>query len=124
MKAFVMKQLDSVGFMEKPMPKPGPDEAIVKTTKALICTSDSHTVHGAIGPRENLTLGHEAVGVVHEVGAMSSYSSRGIGSWWELLHRTGLILPRRRGILRSRERRWEGGNFPTRKMAYLPSFSR
>jgi threonine dehydrogenase-like Zn-dependent dehydrogenase len=25
-------------------------------------------VHGAIGPRENLTLGHEAVGVVHEVG--------------------------------------------------------
>ena len=35
---------------------------------ALICTSDSHTVHGAIGPRENLTLGHEAVGIVHEVG--------------------------------------------------------
>lgn len=69
MKAFVMKSLNQVGFMEKPMPKPGPDEAIVKTTKALICTSDSHTVHGAVGPRENLTLGHEAVGVVHEVGS-------------------------------------------------------
>ncbi len=26
-------------------------------------------MHGAIGPRENLTLGHEAVGLVHEVGA-------------------------------------------------------
>ncbi|MFL5625266.1 MAG: NAD(P)-dependent alcohol dehydrogenase, partial [Ktedonobacteraceae bacterium] len=35
----------------------------------LICTSDSHTVNGAIGPRENLTLGHEAVGIVHEVGS-------------------------------------------------------
>jgi len=28
-----------------------------------------HTIHGAIGPRENLTLGHEAVGIVQEVGS-------------------------------------------------------
>ncbi len=55
--------------MDKPIPKPGPNDAIIKTTRALICTSDSHTVHGAIGPRQNLTLGHEAVGVVHEVGS-------------------------------------------------------
>ncbi|HVA78289.1 MAG TPA: NAD(P)-dependent alcohol dehydrogenase [Candidatus Binataceae bacterium] len=63
-----MTGLDRVAFVEKPIPKPGPNDAIVKTTRALICTSDSHTVHGAIGPRENLTLGHEAVGVVHQVG--------------------------------------------------------
>ena len=69
MKAFVMKGLDHVGFADKPIPRPGPNDAIVKTTMALICTSDSHTVHGAIGPRENLTLGHEAVGIVHEVGS-------------------------------------------------------
>lgn len=69
MKAFVMQSLGHVGFMDKPIPEPGPDDAVVKTTKALICTSDSHTVHGAIGPRENLTLGHEAVGVVHAVGS-------------------------------------------------------
>lgn len=69
MKAFVMKAIGQVGFMEKPMPEPGPDDAIVKTTRALICTSDSHTVGGAIGPRENLTLGHEAVGIVHAVGS-------------------------------------------------------
>lgn len=68
MKAFVMKSLGQVGFMEKPVPRPGTNDAIVKTTRALICTSDSHTVRGAIGPREHLTLGHEAVGVVHEVG--------------------------------------------------------
>ena len=68
MKAFVMRDLDKVGFMDKPIPRPGPDDAIIKTTKALICTSDAHTVHGAIGPRASLTLGHEAVGVVHEVG--------------------------------------------------------
>src|SRR5215467_4332744 len=69
MKAFVMKKIGETGFMDKPMPKPGPNDAIVKTTKALICTSDSHTVHGGIGERHNLTLGHEAVGVVHEVGS-------------------------------------------------------
>ena len=69
MRAFVMKELDHVGFMEKPVPKAGPNDAVIRTSRALICTSDSHTVHGAIGPRENLTLGHEAVGVVHEVGS-------------------------------------------------------
>src|SRR6516164_9536240 len=69
MKAFVMKEIGRVGFLEKPVPRPGPNDAIVRTTRALICTSDSHTVGGGIGPREDLTLGHEAVGVVHEVGA-------------------------------------------------------
>jgi threonine dehydrogenase-like Zn-dependent dehydrogenase len=63
-----MRAIGSVGFMEKPVPQPGPYDAIVRTTRALICTSDSHTVHGAIGPRESLTLGHEAVGIVHAVG--------------------------------------------------------
>jgi isopropanol dehydrogenase (NADP+) len=69
MKAFVMKEIGRVGFADKPMPKPGPTDAVVRTTKALICTSDSHTVHGGIGERHNMTLGHEAVGVVYEVGS-------------------------------------------------------
>lgn len=69
MRAFVMKSLGSVGFADKPIPEVGPNDAVIKTTRALICTSDAHTVHGAIGPRENLTLGHEAVGVVHAVGS-------------------------------------------------------
>jgi threonine dehydrogenase-like Zn-dependent dehydrogenase len=69
MKAFVMKGIGEVGFVNKPVPAPGPNDAVVRTTRALICTSDSHTVAGGIGPRENLTLGHEAVGVVHEVGS-------------------------------------------------------
>jgi isopropanol dehydrogenase (NADP+) len=68
MKAFVMLGLERTGFTEKPVPIAGPNDAIVKTTFALICTSDSHTVRGAIGPREGLTLGHEAVGIVHSVG--------------------------------------------------------
>ncbi|MBA3613595.1 MAG: NAD(P)-dependent alcohol dehydrogenase [Nitrospirales bacterium] len=68
MKAFVMKRIGEVGVMEKPIPDPGPNDAIVKTTAALVCTSDIHTVAGSIGERGNLTLGHEAVGVVHKLG--------------------------------------------------------
>ncbi len=52
MKAFVMKGIGSVGFMDKPIPEPGPNDAIVKTTRALACTSDVHTLRGAIRERE------------------------------------------------------------------------
>jgi len=69
MKAFVMKRIGEVGFMEKPIPEPGPNDAVIKTTRALVCTSDTHTVGGAIGERENLTLGHEAVGIICRLGS-------------------------------------------------------
>lgn len=70
MKAFVMKRIGEVGLMDKPIPAdPGPNDAIVKTTTALVCTSDVHTVKGAIGEREDLTLGHEACGIVDRVGS-------------------------------------------------------
>ncbi|MDO9116542.1 MAG: NAD(P)-dependent alcohol dehydrogenase [Nitrospira sp.] len=70
MKAFVMQAIGKVGFTEKPIPNEvGPNDAIIKTTRALVCTSDVHTVKGAIGTRENLTLGHEAVGVVYKLGS-------------------------------------------------------
>jgi isopropanol dehydrogenase (NADP+) len=69
MKAFVMKGIGKIGFAEKAVPGAGPNDAVIRTTRALICTSDAHTVGGAIGPRENLTLGHEAVGIVYELGS-------------------------------------------------------
>ncbi|MFC3476594.1 NAD(P)-dependent alcohol dehydrogenase [Halobacterium litoreum] len=68
MRAFVMNGIGETGFAEKDRPEPGPTDAILRPTKALVCTSDVHTVHGAIGERENLTLGHEVVGTVDEVG--------------------------------------------------------
>jgi threonine dehydrogenase-like Zn-dependent dehydrogenase len=75
MKAFVMKGLGVTGFLDKPVPEPGPNDAVVRTTRALVCTSDVHTLKGAIGERKDLTLGHEAVGRVHAVGAaVTSFS--------------------------------------------------
>jgi threonine dehydrogenase-like Zn-dependent dehydrogenase len=65
-----MKSIGNVGFMEKPLPvDPGPNGALIKTSKALVCTSDVHTVAGAIGDRKDLTLGREAVGIVYKLGS-------------------------------------------------------
>ena len=73
-RGFVMHGIGKVGVMDKPVPRPGPNDAIIRTTAALICTSDTHTVAGAIGDRQGLTLGHEAVGVIHELGELAAAS--------------------------------------------------
>ena len=69
MRAFIMEEIGETGIVEKDRPEVTPTDAILKPTKGLVCTSDCHTVHGAIGERENLTLGHEIVGVIDEVGS-------------------------------------------------------
>ena len=69
MQSFVMKEIGETGIVEKEKPEAGPLDAILKPTKGLVCTSDCHTVHGAIGEHEDLTLGHEVVGIVEEVGS-------------------------------------------------------
>lgn len=69
MDAFVMRGIGDVGVLQKSIPDIGPRDALVRTTAALICTSDVHTVGGAIGQRNDLTLGHEAVGIIERVGA-------------------------------------------------------
>ena len=76
MKAFVMRKIGEVGTIEKPIPEdPGPNDAIIKTRAALICTSDVHTVKGAIGERTDQTLGHEACGIVDRVGTGDAFAA-------------------------------------------------
>jgi alcohol dehydrogenase (NADP+) len=70
MKGFAMLKIGEVGWIEKDRPKCGPRDAIVRPTALAPCTSDVHTVwEGAIGDRHNMILGHEAVGIVDEVGS-------------------------------------------------------
>ncbi|WP_299774216.1 zinc-binding dehydrogenase [uncultured Pseudoteredinibacter sp.] len=70
MKTFVMQGIGNVETMDKPVPHaPGPLDAIVRSTAAMICTSDCNTVNGAIGERFNHTLGHEGTGIVEQVGS-------------------------------------------------------
>jgi isopropanol dehydrogenase (NADP+) len=69
MRAFVLRRPNEVALIEKPIPTPGPNGAIVKTTAAMICTSDVHTAKGVIPLEPDRTLGHEAVGTVYQLGA-------------------------------------------------------
>ena len=66
-----MLKIGSTGWVEKDMPKCGPLDAICKPIALAPCTSDVHTVwEGAIGEREDMILGHEAVGEVVQVGEL------------------------------------------------------
>jgi len=67
-KVFVMNKIGDAGFKERPIPEPGPNDAVVKTTIALVCTSDVHTLAGGLGEIIDKGLGHEAVGTVHKLG--------------------------------------------------------
>jgi isopropanol dehydrogenase (NADP+) len=69
MKALAFVGPGKVALVEREIPQAGPGEAVVKTTAALICTSDVHTVAGLLPVPEGRLLGHESVGVVHEIGA-------------------------------------------------------
>ena len=59
------------GLVEKPKPRIQHErDAIVKVTLTSICSSDLHIKHGSV-PRavEGITVGHEMVGILEEVGS-------------------------------------------------------
>jgi S-(hydroxymethyl)glutathione dehydrogenase / alcohol dehydrogenase len=49
--------------------KPADYEVLVRTVAASVCGSDIHVIDGRVGARTPLILGHEATGVVADVGA-------------------------------------------------------
>ena len=70
MLAYTYKEQGKFILEEKEKPKlQGEQDAIVRVTLASICSSDLHIKHGAV-PRAvpGITVGHEMVGVVEEVG--------------------------------------------------------
>ncbi len=71
MKAVVYEKPGCVRLTDVPMPKIlDPRDAIVKVTRASICSSDLHIRNGAV-PRakQGVVLGHEFVGEIVETGA-------------------------------------------------------
>jgi threonine dehydrogenase-like Zn-dependent dehydrogenase len=65
-----MHSVGDVGWIEKDRPQCGPLDAIVRPTLIAPCSSDTHVSHGGSGPHSELILGHEAVGLVEEVGPL------------------------------------------------------
>lgn len=71
MKALTYVEHGKFALTDKPKPSlQDPRDAIVRVTVSSICTSDLHIKHGSV-PRAvpGITVGHEMVGVVEQVGA-------------------------------------------------------
>lgn len=69
MKAFAMKEIGKIGWIEKQIPTLGNRDALIRPMAVSPCTSDVHTVWaGALGQRCDMTLGHEGMGIVEDVG--------------------------------------------------------
>lgn len=71
MKAYTYIDKGEFALIDKPKPTIiEPTDAIVRVTLGSICTSDLHIKHGSV-PRAvpGITVGHEMVGIVEELGA-------------------------------------------------------
>ena len=71
MKAFTYIEKGKFALIEKQKPElQAPTDAIVRVTLGSICSSDLHIKHGSV-PRAvpGITVGHEMVGVVEEIGS-------------------------------------------------------
>ena len=79
MLAYTYIEKGKFALVEKPKPSLiESTDAIVRVTMSSICTSDLHIKHGSV-PRgvPGITVGHELVGVVEEVGAEVTYVKPG-----------------------------------------------
>src|SRR5438309_6094882 len=69
MKALVLKEYNHFAFEEVAAPVAGADEVLVAVKACGICGSDVHGMDGSTGRRRPpIIMGHEASGVIAEVG--------------------------------------------------------
>ncbi len=70
MRGFGVKSTSNLTWLEKEKPVAGPLDVIVKPVVVAPCSSDVHSAHGGAGEITDTILGHEAVGVIVEVGIL------------------------------------------------------
>jgi threonine dehydrogenase-like Zn-dependent dehydrogenase len=69
MRALQLQVIDRLVEVQLPMPKPKPDEVLVRTVATTICTSDLNDIaHNPFGMALPRVLGHEGAGVVAALG--------------------------------------------------------
>ncbi|MCB0094821.1 MAG: galactitol-1-phosphate 5-dehydrogenase [Caldilineaceae bacterium] len=70
MKALMLTAYNEFEFMDVPVPEIGADDVLVQVKACGICGSDIHGMDGSSGRRiPPLIMGHEAAGVISQVGA-------------------------------------------------------
>jgi alcohol dehydrogenase len=68
MKALVFRKPNQIGIEEVPIPRPASGEVVIRITLTTICGTDLHILKGEYPVKPGLTIGHEPVGVIHEIG--------------------------------------------------------
>ncbi|MDQ1729621.1 MAG: alcohol dehydrogenase [Pyrinomonadaceae bacterium] len=69
MKATVFHGPNDIRLEEVEKPRAGIGEAVMRVTLTTICGTDLHILRGEYPVRKGLVIGHEAVGVIEELGA-------------------------------------------------------
>ncbi|HEX2825854.1 MAG TPA: NAD(P)-dependent alcohol dehydrogenase [Burkholderiales bacterium] len=69
MKAAVFERPGRIVLREKPIPRVGPTDALLRITTTTICGTDVHILKGEYPVAPGLTIGHEPVGVIEAVGS-------------------------------------------------------
>ena len=69
MKALTLTAASTFTYGDVPIPKPGPDEVLIRIAACGICGSDIHGMDGRSGRRKPpIIMGHEAAGTIEAVG--------------------------------------------------------
>lgn len=68
MRALVFRGPNQIGVEQVSIPRPGPGEAVIRVTLTTICGTDLHILKGEYPVKPGLIIGHEPVGVIHELG--------------------------------------------------------
>jgi len=75
MRALVFRGVNDIGLERVSVPRPGPGEAVIRVTLTTICGTDLHILKGEYPVKPGLVIGHEPVGVIHELGVgLSGYT--------------------------------------------------
>src|SRR5579863_3955178 len=73
-RALVFRGPKQIRLERVPIPHPGPGEAVIRVTLTTICGTDLHILKGEYPVKPGLVIGHEPVGVIHEIGVgLSGY---------------------------------------------------
>lgn len=70
MRGYGVITIKNPGWIEKDKPVAGPLDAVIRPIAVAPCSSDVELLHGYAGDKKNIILGHEALGVVIEVGKL------------------------------------------------------
>ncbi|WOD10126.1 NAD(P)-dependent alcohol dehydrogenase [Pseudomonas sp. NyZ704] len=76
MQAAVWLSPGRIEIQQRPIPEPGPTDAVLRVTTTTICGTDVHILKGEYPVKPGLIIGHEPVGVIAKLGdAVQGYQA-------------------------------------------------